>query len=277
MKMILLLAATFAVAYGFDSQSHETVRQTFPASARLDVENVNGRIHVAGYSGSQIQMVAEKNIRADSDGRLEAAKREVSLDIRQSGDTLTLCVIGPFRPGCGDGDRSVHEDGHHGYTVTYDFELQVPRATLLHLATINHGAILVENTTGDFELRNVNAGIEMREVTGSGSARSVNGKIEATFTSNPGKECSFKTVNGNIETSFPPTLSADVRLKTFNGGAYSDFDGTALPRIAPAAEQQGSKRIYRTDHYTSLRIGNGGPTLNYDTLNGNIRILKKGQ
>lgn len=275
MKTILLIVGTLSLAYGFDSQERETIRKTFPVAARIEVDNVNGRIHVTGYNGSEIQVVAEKTIRADSQDRLDAAKREVTLDMHQSGDTLTLYVDGPFRSH--SGSPGVHDRGDRGYVVTYDFELQVPAATFLHLATINHGGIHIEHTTGDFDLSDVNSGIEMTEVAGSGHAHTVNGKISAAFIRNPAKEISFKTVNGSIEAEFPADLSADVRVKTFNGAAYTDFDTTALPRVSPVADRQDGKFVYRTDRSSALRIGKGGPEISFDTLNGSIRITKRGQ
>jgi hypothetical protein len=276
MKTILLFAATLSLAYGFDSREQETIRRTFPATARIDVDNVNGRIHVTGYNGGEIRMTAEKTIRAESEERLEAAKREVTLDTHTSGDTLIVYVDGPFRCHCGDGGHGIHDHGHRGYDVTYDFELQVPAATLPRLATVN-GSIRLEDTTGDFDLSNVNGGIELHEISGSGSAHTVNGKIAALFSRNPATDSSFKTINGTIEATFQPGLSADVGIKTFNGGAYTDFDAAALPRINPVGARQDGRFVYRADRSTRLRIGNGGPELTFDTLNGSIRIIKRGQ
>jgi len=139
------------------------------------------------------------------------------------------------------------------------------------------GDVRVESTTGDFDVANVNGGIEMREVAGSGPVHTVNGKISVLFARNPAKNCSFKTVNGSIETSFRPGLAADVRVKTFNGQAYTDFDVIPLPALSPVSERRDGKFIYRTDRSTGLRIGNGGPEFNFDTLNGSIRIINRGQ
>ena len=73
MKKLLILLSAISIAYGFDEEAKETIRKTFPSAARLDVENVNGYIRVSGYNGSDIQLVAEKSIRAESVERLEAA------------------------------------------------------------------------------------------------------------------------------------------------------------------------------------------------------------
>jgi hypothetical protein len=276
MKTLLILMAALSVAYG-DQDAKETIRQTLPAAARLEVDNVHGYIHVSGYSGSEIQMVAEKTIQAESAERLEAAKREVKLDVSRAGDTVTLFVDGPFRCHCEDNRRGVNENRHRGYHVTFDFELKVPVATFLRIATVNGGDIRVENTTGDFDVSNVNRGIEMTEVGGAGRVHTVNGGIKVLFAKNPASECSFGTVNGSIETSFRPSLSADVMVKTFNGHAYTDYDVTAMPRKVSAGERRDGKFVYRSDDFNGMRIGNGGPELKYDTLNGSIRIINRGK
>ena len=272
-----LAIGALSAAYGFDQEEKETIRRNFPAAARLEVDNVNGFIHVTGYNGSEIQMVAEKTIRAESQDRLDAAKRDVKLDTTQSGDALTFYVDGPFRCHCDDGRSGVRNRSHRDYRVTYDFDIKVPAATMLLLGTVNGGDVRVENTTGDFDVANVNGGIEMREVAGSGPVHTVNGKISVLFARNPAKNCSFKTINGSIETSFRPNLAADVRVKTFNGQAYTDFDVISLPALSPVSERRDGKFIYRSDRSTGLRIGNGGPEFNFDTLNGSIRIINRGQ
>ena len=268
MRILCTLVAAVSLAYGFDAQEKETVRQTFPAAAHLEVDNVFGPIRVIGYSGTEIQMTAEKTIDADSQDRLEAAKREVKLETTQSAGEVRISVEGPFRD---------HGRWHSGYRVNYDFELKVPSATAVRLATVNHGQIHLENTSGDFDLSNVNGEIELVEAGGSGNAHTVNGKISALFARNPAANTSFKTVNGSIEASFRPNLSADVRVKTFNGGAYTDFDATALPHAQPVADQRDGRFVYHADKTTALRIGAGGPEIKFETLNGTIRILKRGQ
>jgi len=277
MKKLLILLSAVSIAYGFDEEAKETIRKTFPAAARIDVENVNGYIRVSGYNGSDIQLVAEKSIKAEPPERLETAKREVTLDMSQAGDTLTIFVDGPFRCHCEDNRYGIHDRGHRGYHVTYNFELKVPTATFLRLSTVNGGDIRVENTAGDFDLSNVNDSIEMKEVGGSGQVHTVNGKITALFAKNPAGKSSFRTVNGTIETSFRPNLSADIWVKTFNGGAYTDFAVTTLPRMPVEPEQRNGKFVYRSDRLAAMRVGNGGPEFRFETLNGNVRIVNRGR
>ncbi len=277
MRTLLILFAASSLACAFDTQEKETIRQTFPSATRLEIDNVSGSIHVTGYSGSEIVLEAEKTIDAESQDRLDAAKRDVKLEIAQSGGEVKLFVDGPFRCHCSDGGSGIRDRGHVGYKVNYDFDLKVPAGTILRLATVNHGHIRVENTTGDFDLSNVNGAIELAEAGGSGNVHTVNGKISALFARNPTANSSFKTVNGAIEASFRPALSADLRLKTFNGGAYTDFAVTALANATPTAERRDGKFIYRSDNSSAVRIGAGGPEFKFETLNGSIRIINRGQ
>jgi len=276
MKTTLLLLGTAALLCA-DQEARETIRQTLPAAARLEVDNIHGYIHVSGYSGSEIQIVAEKTIQADTAERLEAAKRDVKLDVSRSGDTLVLFVDGPFRCHCEDNRWGVHDHGDRGYWVSFDFDIKVPAATFLKLGTVNRGDIRVENTTGDFDVGNVNRGIEMTDVSGSGRVHTVNGGIKVLFAKNPSSDCAFDTVNGGIETSFRPNLNANAWIKTFNGSAYTDYDVTALPRASSAGERRDGKFIYRSNDFNGVKIGNGGPELKYNTLNGSIRIINRGQ
>jgi len=257
-------------------QEQETIRKSFsftPGAAHksLEIDNVFGSIEVTGGASDQVQLVVNKTIRAESKAKLEEARKKVTLDITQEGDALRLYVNGPFR--CENGG-SIRFRGDLGYSVHMDFTLEIPRNIEINLKTINAGQIRVRNVTGDFKVGNVNGGIEMREMAGSGKAHTVNGPVKVTFRENPRANSDFGSVNGDIELSFQRNLSADFRFKTFNGGVYSDFPVTSLPVRAQQQERRGGKVIFRTDRFSGGRIGSGGPEIKLENLNGDIRILE---
>ena len=107
-----------------------------------------------------------------------------------------------------------------------------------------------------------------------GTARTVNGPVIVSFRQNPRENSEFKTINGNVELRFAHDLSADFRFKTFNGGIYSDFPVTTLPVHAIQQERRGGKVVYRTDRFTGARVNAGGPEIQIENLNGDIRILE---
>jgi DUF4097 and DUF4098 domain-containing protein YvlB len=156
-----------------------------------------------------------------------------------------------------------------------DFQLQVPRNIEVTLKTVNSGHVHVHDIAGNFSVHNVNGAIEMLDVAGSGVAKTVNGGVKITFRENPREKSEFSTINGNVEMYFARGLSADFRFKTMNGSVYSDFEMTSLPAEPVKAEQRGSKFVFRSDRFTGGRIGNGGPEIKAQNLNGDIRVLER--
>jgi DUF4097 and DUF4098 domain-containing protein YvlB len=277
--IISLAALVFAESvYKFEEkeQIQKTLKFQDPAKPKaLQLDNVFGGIDVQGYDGSRVELVAHKTIKAKSQDKIQKAKEEVKLDIKESGGTIDIYVDGPFRCQCENGKGLKWRDW--GYEVHYDFVLKVPRQTSLTLKTVNHGDIAVKGVDGTFDINNVNGKIEMEGVAGSGEAHTVNGRVRAGFSRNPDADCSFRTVNGDVELSFREGLSADVKMKTFHGEAFSDFEVKALPASAEVKQSQEpnkTKFVYKRDRFTQVRIGKGGPAIECDTLNGDILIKK---
>jgi hypothetical protein len=262
-------------------REQETIRKSFTvggAHKLLDVDNVFGSVEVVGGSGDQVQLVVTKTLRAESKANMDAAKKEVTLDITDQPDLLKLYVNGPFRCNCNcDGDGCCGGSrGDRGYVVKMDFQLQVPRDIDLKLRTVNSGHINVRDVTGNFYVNNVNGGIDLANVGGGAArARTVNGGVKVVFRENPKQNSEFGTINGPIELYFVRGLSADFRFKNFNGGVYSDFEMTSLPALAPTTERHDVKFVFRTSRFTGGRVGAGGPEIKADNLNGDIRVLER--
>jgi hypothetical protein len=276
---ILLVAAGVAAGQRrrFDVQEEETIRRTLEFSPGngtrlLEVDGVSGSIHVTGYDGQNVEMVANKTIRAESQAKVQTAKQEVRLDIADRSDTVRIYVDQPGHNRSTTSSR--HSDWHdRGYEVKFDFEVRVPRRATVHLWTVNDGDIHVQDVAGDFDVSNVNGAVELLSVAGSGRAHTINGPTKVTFASNPKQDSSFASLNGTIEVAFQRNLSADLRFKTLNGGVYTDFPVTTLPSTG-TGERRNGKFVYKSGQFSAVRVGNGGPELRFDGLNGDIRILQ---
>ena len=255
-------------------RDQENIQKSFamPAGHKsLEIDNIWGSIEVVADTADKVELAVVRTTQAESKDKLERAKKEVTLDITQEEGVLKLYVNGPFRCQC---DDCRHSRDDEGYRVKMDFKVHVPRDLDIKVKTVNEGRVVVKNTNGSFLVSNVNGDIEMDNVAGSGTARTVNGPVIVSFRQNPRENSDFKTVNGNVELRFAHDLSADFRFKTFNGGIYSDFSVTALPVHAIEAEHKGGKVVYRADRYTSARVNAGGPEIQIENLNGDIRILE---
>ncbi len=263
MRVLVFLAAALAWA---DVEEKDTIRQSLPGARSVEVDNIHGSIHVTGVEGGEVRLVVNRRATAPDQSTLEAARREVRLDISSAGGAVRLYVDGPFRK------RSWSID----YTVRYDFELEVPRDADLKLRTVNEGGIVVTGVRGRFDVSHVNGPVEMKGLRGSGAVRTVNGGIKLAFEGEPREPLQVKTVNGQIAASFPRSLNAGLSFKTLNGDVYTDFE--FQPANQPMeGEQRDGKWIYRKRHQAAVKVGAGGPGHQFETVNGNIRILEAKQ
>jgi hypothetical protein len=266
----------------YDVVDETTVTRTLSFAAgggrTLDVRNISGSIHVEGTADAAVQMSIRKEIRAETRDDLAEAQRDVRLDFRDGAARVEATVTDRRGQVCGEpsNDRGDRWDRVR-YHVRFDFTIRVPRDVALRLCTINGGDVIVTGTQGDFTVDNVNGLIDMKDVAGSGRAHTVNGPVSVSFTANPKQPSSFKSVNGNIDVSFREGLSADLAMKTFNGGLFTDFDVQPLAgTVAAVGERRNGRFVHRANEFTRVRVGNGGPELTFETLNGNVRARRTG-
>jgi hypothetical protein len=257
------------------SSTKLTLHFNGPGTHTLEVRTIEGNINVEAYDGHDVEMIVDKSIRAQSDEAMLAAKRDVILDTGDNAASARAIVRYPEQEACG-GDHGSTRPQRPKYEVRFDFTIRVPRATRLELCTINSGDVRVTGTQGDFDIRSVNGRIAMTDVAGSGSATTVNGPVTASFVSAPHSASTFKTVNGGVAITFPDSLSADLHMKTLNGGLFTDFEVQPQPLPADVMmEKRGGLSVIRTSAFTNVRAGQGGPALTLESLNGDVRVLRR--
>lgn len=251
-----------------------TLRFAGPGERTLDIRNLHGTIRVSGDSGDAVQLSARRTISANSERDLRRGEQEAVLSFIDGLPKIEAVVQEPNGPICGE-----HWDGgwqrRPSYHVTYDFTVSVPARTRLRLCTINGREISVSGTTGHFDIENVNGRITMENVRGSGSATTVNGPVTASFLDVPREPSRFKTVNGNVTVTWPEDLAADLKLQTFNGGLFTDFTVEPVDvQPSPAAQRRDGRFVYRSNQFTQVRVGRGGPDITLESFNGNVRVLR---
>lgn len=278
--LVFAPALIYCVQTGPDLEivKKEEIRRTLQfknpnAAKHVLVDNVAGSIRVVGGNIREVQLVIHKTLRATSESKLQEAREKVVLDVAEEEDAVKLYVDGPFRRSNGEVNfRGWH---YYGYEVNWDFELHVPREASLYLRTINDGEIEVKNVSGDFDIKNVNGGVNLSEIAGSGSVYALNGEVKVLFQQNPKSESYFGSLNGDVEIIFREGLAAEAGFKTFNGEIYTDFEVTYLANKSPVSKRKHGRNVYKSDEFSRVRIGNGGPQLTFDAFNGDIRMLKR--
>lgn len=277
--VVSLAAATIALARGngdWPVRYEDSVVKKFVLSGaplRVDVDNISGYVHVTGTAGSEVELRAHQTVRAETDSDLAEARREVSLNFKEDGGSLSVLYDAPWR--CREHQQNCDDHHRRFYDVIYDIDISVPRSARLVLSTVNGGDIRVKNSMGNFQVHNVNGEIQMEGIGGSGEAQTVNGPVSIRFAASPTEACTFKTVNGSIDAYFPRNLSADLLFKTFNGQVYTDFDVAPRATAVEQGARENGKFVYHGNHFVGGRVGNGGSECKFETLNGNIRLHER--
>jgi hypothetical protein len=273
--VVCAVGSALAMAAGAlraDIVEERTLEESVPVDGapHVVVENVFGSIRVTAHDRATVEMSANETVRADTRSDLERARTEAALRTERDGNEVAFLV----RHG-EDDDCNCRWNRWDDYVVEYDIELRVPENASLDLSTVNKGEIHVEGVHGDFEVANVNGAVTLRGLRGAGSATTVNGELDAAFERTPAGATEFRTVNGRVEVAFPADLSADLAFKTMHGEIWTDFDAEPLA-VAPTSEvtREGTRYVIHSDRRSMVRVGRGGPTHSFETLNGDIYVVE---
>jgi hypothetical protein len=223
----------------------------------IEIRGVSGDVHAVLTTRPEVEVTAIKSAkRSDPD--------EVEIKVLEHADGVTICAIYPTsrrsrrsrENWCGPGESHNNTDNND---VNVEFTIRVPAGVRFTGATVN-GDVLVESLKSDVRAETVNGSIEV-STTGYAEAETVNGSIHAAMKSADWPtRLDFHTVNGGITLELPDNISADVEAQTVNGDVSTDFPLMVHGRFGP-------RRV-------TGKIGNGGPILSLETVNGSIRLRK---
>ncbi|MDX1660457.1 MAG: DUF4097 family beta strand repeat-containing protein [Gemmatimonadota bacterium] len=246
--------ATMVVAVPAVAQQTETFRWEgeIDRGETVSVKGINGEVEARPTTGRTLRVEAQMRSKRGS-------VRDLDVDVRQTSGGITICGVYPLEDGgtknaC---DRGRSGDMRNGTSI--DFVVHVPPGVDFEGRTVN-GGIETGDLDGNVSVSTVNGGIEVAG-TGTVQAKTVNGAIEAeTGAASWDGDLEFKTVNGSITVTLPANANARVEAKTVNGGLDTDFPLTIQGRWGP-------RRMEGT-------IGQGGGTLELETVNGAIRLRR---
>ena len=246
----LLTAPLQAESQEFRWSGHLVAGQT------VEVKGINGTITAEPSATGEVEVTADKRGRRDDPD-------EVEIKVVEHKNGVTLCAVYPSSRWGRTNSCEPGEGGHLGADnndVDVDFLVRVPQGVHFAGRTVN-GAVEAEELGGNVEATTVNGGVR---ATGRGVVRgeTVNGSVFARLgrADWPGS-LSYTTVNGSITVELPADTSAEVRASTVNGGIDSDFPLNIKGRWGP-------KQARGT-------LGAGGRTLELETVNGAIRLVKR--
>jgi hypothetical protein len=247
----LTLAGTPAAAQDDDFRW----RGRLDAGKTLEIHGVSGTIRAERAGGTEIEVLASKSARRDD-------PEAVAIEVVPHDDGVTICAVYPTprrsrRPNeCRPGDSHNNTENND---VEVEWTVRVPAGVHFAGQTVN-GDVIVTNLGADVYASTVNGDVEV-STAGVAEASTVNGSVRASMGRADWQgSMKFSTVNGGITVEVPDDLNADIEAATVNGDIETDFPITVRGRFM-------NRRM-------SGRVGNGGRTLDLETVNGSIRLRK---
>ncbi|MFY0593821.1 DUF4097 family beta strand repeat-containing protein [Roseivirga sp.] len=243
--------------------------------------NINGNVDVEAYNGNTIEIELKKQISARSNADVKTGMEEVKMLISEGDDFAKVNFEFPDQQirekddplDCGWDWNGKRRRSKYSYKL--DYKVRVPEGISVKISTVNDGDVSIKNVNGEVYAGNVNGDITLENIQSNTKASTVNGVIEASYTKMPTEFASFSTVNGDILISAPDRSNATFNFQSQWGKVYSDFDFDS--KVAPKVMKTSSGRgtMYKISNSNGYQIGEGGPSFEFETLNGDIRISKK--
>jgi hypothetical protein len=245
----LLLAAGSASAQTGDWNWHGAVS----SGGKVRVRGVVGDISATPASGREVEVVATMS-------RHGSRANDVRIVAVESDNGVTICAL--YNDNRDERSCSSNNSGSNDERdpTRVDFEVRVPRGVAFEGNTVV-GDVSATGMTAFTTGSSVTGQVDI-ETTDLARASSVSGSVYVRMgrTDWTGT-LSFSSVSGSVTLIVPGGLNADVRASTVSGDIESDWPMTVRGRIA-------SRSVNAT-------IGDGGRTLNFSSVSGNISLRRR--
>lgn len=282
--LTILLLLTSLIVHGQTQRA--TLKQSFEVKGETRdfwfcVCNINGSVVAEAYDGNTIELELEK-VLFERNSTPDAKLKDLKFDVVEGSDYTKIVMSFPARNrqydedplSCNNWNWS-SKDAGYDYRYEFNYKIKVPKRINIKLSTINNGDVEVKNVAGDIQANNVNGDVSVSGVEGNLKAGTVNGTLDISYAHMDSDFGEFSTINGTIYVHVPNDGKGVFNFDTKWGEVFSelDFDEKMAPRLEKA--KNGEQTKYRMVNSNGYRIGNGGPQLDFETLNGDIRIKKK--
>ncbi len=284
--MTLTIAATaFAI---LTLSTHTDTTLTVSPGTRLAVNDFGGSVSVATWTRNAVRIEAEHSSRT----RIEVEEDESELAVKASGRmgvptsvdfTITVPVWMALEISGVDTDVQVEGTRADVKVETVGGEVHVTGGKgFISLQSVQ-GDVVLERSSGHAELSSINAGVRVIDHDGEASVETVNGDVWLEHLHSGDAEAStvngsivcagdireagryrFSTHDGDIVVVLPAAPNAAVSVKTYSG----DFDSSFPVTLNEAKRGRRFK--------FNLGSGAGGATLELESFQGSIRLLKAG-
>jgi len=259
------------------------------AGATLGIKHYNGPIEVRESPTDRVEFKAERRSRRSN---------EVSFEVENQGDGVTICGVWRGRSACDSERRGGWGDWDDG-PPSSRLTVLLPKGVRLRASTGNgdvtiekasndldiasgNGDVRITMTAGQVSVSTGNGELEIDGATGPVRANTGNGRVYVTTASGPvtartgngesdvkmktltsTSDMQFTTGNGSVTVALPGTFNGEIDASTGNGEFRSDFEIRVIGRLNP--------------HHVRGTIGTGGgQTIRMSTGSGRLELRKAG-
>jgi hypothetical protein len=244
MKITTYIISTL-FALSLASQGDQVEQLTISLSTprepgHLTVNHHKGSIHVSGYHGTSVIVMASMRYGSDTE--------PINLGAVESNNHVVINATPRHR--------------------TMDLYIKVPHRFSLRLKNDDSGNIKVEGLTGALEISNINGDISIKDICGSAILDTVDGDITAHFKRMArGVPMAFSSVDGNIDITFPKRTNALTKARADSGSIQNDFTNKQTIKSKTNGGHPGP--------WSYDTLNDGGPEILIRSFLGNIHIRRQ--
>lgn len=277
LAIVCLNAQTFTdeKTLSFDATQLDLVR----------LHNKHGKVTVKGTTGNKVILKVKRKLSSSSARKLESAKTAIYFDSSLEDGVLILFIQTPdYRLEINENGQAHYNNRNNNwdssnnvfYKVKAEFtvELQIPSTTPL-IASTHKNDLSISGMKADLLAHNHHGKLDLKNIGGNVEAHTHHGNINIDYSKNPTKDANFTTHHGSIKLQLQSNFSADVTMSSKHGDFFTEFDYEAMPmKISSKKERNHKGTKYKLGGGSAIRIGDGGPELNFKTYHGSIYLLK---
>lgn len=184
--------------------------------------------------------------------------------VREDPGGIAVCVlfVQDSPDDCRLGAVQRHDHPHDNGDSDVRLVVRVPRGVTLVAGTLS-GSISAQGLTGPVRASTLNGDVRV-STQATAEATTANGAVEVSFATPPTGPLSFETMNGQVKVDLPAGTNAAIDASTTNGEISANFPMTLHTLPMGLGPKEGH-----------AQLGQGGPTLQAHTKNGNVVLRKR--
>lgn len=245
---LVIFTSSILISLQVAAQINEEIEKSFSVTNESDfsLSNINGAVAITSWQESTIKVVA--TISAET----QESRDDVTINIKQQGNKVSVNT-----------DYKEKSYRQNNQMAKVDYQVWLPADTNLSDIELVNGSLNIKNVSGEVEAEVVNGSINATGLSGNSEISAVNGSVNVDYKAQADdvESIEIETVNGRIELLLPQNINADVSADTMHGSIKTAFGLTA------------TKSSF-SGHNLRGEIGSGGTTIDLDSINGSIKILK---